>query len=341
MGLCDGVEGRRGQRGLLDAVSGSERWRASYPCPQYGRFHAGDEGFYTGPSATPTLDAEAGLLYTVSIDGDLNCWQAADGQRVWGLNLYDEFGAQQRPDVGGGLRDYGYTSAPLVHDDWVLVEAGGARGNLVALDRRTGEVAWFSQCKDLAGHSGGPVPIVVGEVPCAVVFTLSRLMVVRLDPEHQGETLASLDWQSYLGHNIPTPVVKDDCIVVTTGFNPVKTARLRVTLDGLEVLWERDNSYAKVGSPVILGDRVYFAWQKLYCLDYETGERVWAEGRYGEDASCLATADDYLIVYGHRVLTLVEGDGRSGGQYREAASVAVPTEATRGRTLPSRTGGWC
>ena len=50
------------------------------------------------------------------------------------------------------------TSAPLLHKDWLLVEVGDDEGNLMAFDKRTGKRLWSSECKDEAGHTGGPVP---------------------------------------------------------------------------------------------------------------------------------------------------------------------------------------
>ena len=139
-----------------DLATGQLRWIRSYEAPRYGRYHAGDEGSYSGPSATPEFDDETGLLYTLGIDGDLTCWDTArEGARVWGLNLYDDFGAKQRPDVGGGARDYGYTGAPMVVGEALLVEAGSPQGTLVALHRRTGERLWASEAIEEAGHTGG------------------------------------------------------------------------------------------------------------------------------------------------------------------------------------------
>lgn len=55
----------------LDAAIGKQVWRQSYPCPLYGRRHLGDESAYSGPTSTPEYDPDTGLLFTLSIDGDL------------------------------------------------------------------------------------------------------------------------------------------------------------------------------------------------------------------------------------------------------------------------------
>src|SRR3712207_1756411 len=79
-----------------------------------------------------------------------------EGAEVWSLNLYESYQVGQRPDVGRNTRrDYGYTTSPRVHGEWVIVEVGDDEGTLMALDKTTGERRWASQCRDEAGHTGG------------------------------------------------------------------------------------------------------------------------------------------------------------------------------------------
>ena len=130
----------------LDRNTGRELWRQSYASPRYGRFSMGDKAFYSGACSTPEYDSDSGLLFTLGIDGDLNVWDTrARGARVWNLNIYDKYGAQQRPEVAKRKRtqrDYGYTTSPLVMGNQVVVEVGGNTGNLVAFDKRTGREIW-------------------------------------------------------------------------------------------------------------------------------------------------------------------------------------------------------
>jgi outer membrane protein assembly factor BamB len=301
----------------LEAGTGQEIWRQRYPCPKYGRYHKGDENWYHGPSSTPAYDLDTGFLYTLSIDGDLNCWYArGDGGRFWTINLYDEYGVGRRPDVPGGLRDYGYTTSPLIYGDWVIVEVGDDEGSLMAFDKSTGRRQWTSECNDPAGHTGGLVPLTVEGLPCVAVLTLHRLLVVRLDAGHEGETLATYDWQTSTANNIATPAVAADCVVLSSGYNMSKTARLRIASNGVSKLWEA-RYFSKVCSPVIYNGHVYIAWQKLRCLDYATGELRWEGGAFGDDGSCLVTGDGRLIVFGNRRVALVETADRSPGFYAE------------------------
>src|SRR6516165_9607940 len=87
----------------LEASSGKKLWEVSYRCPEYGRHHKGDEGAYSGPTATPEFDSKTGYLYTLSNDGDLNCLDThKQGRRVWTTNLYATYGVPRRPEVGSG-----------------------------------------------------------------------------------------------------------------------------------------------------------------------------------------------------------------------------------------------
>ncbi|MGD9494833.1 MAG: PQQ-binding-like beta-propeller repeat protein [Armatimonadota bacterium] len=304
-----------------DAATGDLQWAQSYPAPKWGRHHAGDENQYHGPSSTPEFDAETGYLYTLSIDGDLNCWDTArEGERVWGMNLYDEFGAGRRPDVGGGVRDYGYTTSPLALGQWLIVEVGAPAGNLMAFDKRTGRRLWASGCADPAGHTGGPAPMTVEGIPCVAILTLHRLLVVRLDAGHEGETLAEYPWETQCANSIAGPAVYGDSVVLTSGYSQSRTVRVRVGSDGAELLWEARGRYSKVCTPVIHGERVYFAWQRLHCLDWQSGRPLWEGGRFGDDASMILTADERLIVLGNRRLALCETAARSPDRYTELAA---------------------
>ncbi len=310
---------REGREGVdcLDLDTGEVIWRADYPAPDYGRFHAYDEQMYRGPSAAPELDND-GRLYTLGIDGDLTCWDALSGDRLWARNLYDEFAVSQRPDAGGGVRDYGYTCAPLAWGRWLLVEAGSPQGSIIALDQATGRTRWTSTATDAAGHSGGIVPLTVEGVPCAAVLTLERLLVVRLDDLHQGETAVTYPWKTHYANSIATPTVHGDSVVLTSGYNQSRTVRVRLRLGSAELVWESPR-FSKVCSPVVHAGHVYFAWQRLWCLDWETGEERWNGGAFGDDASVIATSDDRLIVFGRRSLALCESAVRSPQSYTELA----------------------
>ncbi len=297
-------DGRRDNVYCVDAATGKDIWKVAYESPAYGRHSDGDKGFYAGPCSTPELDLSTSYLYTLGIDGDLHCWNTRQaGRKVWGLNLYQRYAAPMRPRVGrSGRRDYGYTSSPLVHGETLIVEVGatdakGPGGSLVGFDKRTGRQLWASEAKDPAGHNGGPLPITVEGVPCVAVLNHAGLLVVRLDAGREGRTVARHPWVTSFANNIASPTVHDDSVLVTSGYNQQKICRLRITLAGATKVWETD-LHSKVCSPVVYNGHVYWAWQDLYCLDWETGKLRWQhQGGFSDPGSCLVTGDGRLIVW--------------------------------------------
>jgi len=89
----------------------------------------------TGSTSPLVVDSR---LYTIGWEGNRDtvfCLDAAGGgKRVWGLNLYDTYTIGRRAKIGrSGQRDYGYTTAPLVRGDWLIVEVGAKEGTLTVL----------------------------------------------------------------------------------------------------------------------------------------------------------------------------------------------------------------
>ncbi len=329
---CLGWAGGKDHVLCLNLKTGQPVWRQEYDAPRYGRNAEGDQGLYSGPTSTPDFDAATGLLLTLGCDGELRAWNTQDGgQPVWRRQLYDDFDIPKRPRVGrSGRRDYGFTSSPLALGDELLVEVGATTGNLVAFDLRTGQTRWQSQNKSPAGHNGGPVPITVEGVACVAVHTFDGLHVARLDRGHEGQTVATHPWKTDFANNIATLTVAGDSVLLTSHYNHVRTARLRVTLAGAHVVWEAPVA-SKVCSPVVQGEHVYFAWDAVHCLDFATGKVVWRGGRTGDPGSCVGTSDARLIVWcGQGKLLLVESAARS------PASLTVLAE----REVLSETDAW-
>ncbi len=303
-----------------DSATGKLLWKQTYKCGLYGRHHAGDEGLYGGPSSTPEFDIETKRLYTLSVDGHLNCWDTqAEGKRVWGKNLYDEYQVGKRPKLTRApQRDYGYTTSPMVYKDWLLVEVGSTKsGSLIAFDKATGKQLWTSELKDEPGHCGGIALMTVNAIPCAVVLTQRNLAVIRLDAGHEGKTLGTFPWVTDFANTIASPAVHDDCVLITSAYNQNALVKLRVSKDGVKEVW-RQKSPSKVCTPVVYKGHIYVCWQRMQCLDWETGKTVWKGGAYGDPGSCIVTADEKVIVYGlSGRLALVETAAHADGKYVE------------------------
>ena len=338
-----GWEGNEDHVRCLDATTGKPCWSVSYKCPQHARFAVGDEDAYSGPTSTPEYDAATAYLYTLSCDGDLNCWDTQSaGKRIWGMNLYDRFHSGQRPASKlepDDLRDYGYTSAPYVQSDWAIIEVGSKEGSVMAFDTRSGERRWASEYCGPAGHTGGLVPMSVEGIPCLAVLTFNDLLVFRLDGKNAGKTVATYPWKSAWGNNVLTPSAQDNCVLISSRHTHNSVCKVKVTLHGATRLWEQPYS-SYVGSPVTDGDCVYMAGERLLCLDWETGKMVWGGGSYGYGGECIVTKDNKLIVWSNLgSATLVAGARESAQQYRQLARIHRVIGSSDAWPLPSFANG--
>ncbi|MDA0834510.1 MAG: PQQ-binding-like beta-propeller repeat protein [Planctomycetota bacterium] len=319
-----GWENGRDRVVCLDAATGEELWHEEYRCPQYGRVATGDEGLYGGPTATPEFDVATETLFTMSTDGDVIAWKTDDNQRMlWKENLYDAYKVRQRPKITrtGGLRDYGYTTAPLIFGEHLLVEVGDNTGNLSAFDKKSGKRLWTSVTKDPAGHTGGAALIDVEGVTCLAVLTAHHLVVTRLDVGNEGEIVGRYEWKTDFANNIASPAAFESSVLITSAYNKNAITRLDVTLKGIKQRWEQPFP-SKVCTPVIHNGHIYYAWRRLRCLDWETGTERWEGGDFGEAGSCIVTGDDRLITYGKTgLLVLTETASRSPASYKELARI--------------------
>jgi len=311
----------------FEARTGRVLWRQTYSCRYQGRVRNGDLGQYGGPSATPVLDAAGGRLFTLSTDGDLRAWSLRDrGRPLWHVNLYDTFRMPARPHVcGRSPNDYGCTSAPLLLNGDLLVEAGAPDGLVLAFDPATGARRWSSQARDPAGHTGGIVPFRAPTGDALAVLSLTNLVVIRLDAGHRGETLARQEWRTDFACNIPSPAAGDGRLLLTSGYNHKTTAAFDLGADGaLRPAWETRDAHAVVTTPVVRRGRVYVLGGTLACLDLATGRLLWRGGAFGH-GSLLATADDKLLAFGNGRLALVDiGPGVSAYTELARADKIVP-----------------
>ena len=288
----------------LDTASGKQLWRQSYPSPGYGRQARGDQGFYRGATSTPEFDPDTGFLYTLSCDGELSAWNTRDGgSRVWKLNLYDQFDIPRRPQITSRkntLRDYGYTSSPMVWGDVLIVETGDRKGgNVKGFDKRTGLLIWSSQNRDPAGHSGGFAPMTIDGVRCVAVATSWNALVVRIDGKSAGQTVAEFPWKTDFSNTIAGIAAEGEDLLISSRYNQMAMVRVRITLrSGAKEVW-RNRYPTGVCTPVIHRGKIYFANKGIHCVDFETGNLIWEGGKIGDAGSCYVTGDEKLVVWGN------------------------------------------
>jgi outer membrane protein assembly factor BamB len=152
------------------------------------------------------------------------------------------------------------------------------------------------------------------------VLTLSELLVMRLDGENRGKTVATFPWGTEWANNILTPTICGDSLLISAWHTHHAIARVRISLkEGAKQVWKSDYA-SHTGSPIVHKDRVYLAGEKLVCLNASDGKLVWEGGKFKDGGSLLLTKDERLIALGSNgSLALIEAATRSPGEYRELA----------------------
>jgi outer membrane protein assembly factor BamB len=302
----------------LDRATGRKLWEY-----QNGRRFTNDRG--DGPRGTPTVDGDR--LYVLGGSGDLTCLDAASGTRIWTVNLVQKF---------GGVNPYwGYSESPLIVGDRLVVNAGGSRASIVAINKANGATLW-QQHSDGAGYSS-PMLLRTGSLQQVIFFTDSRTLAV---DARDGRLLWSYTKAANGTANIATPIVRGTRVFVSSDYG-TGAALLEVRAAGNiatanEVYFTRDmrNHHA---SSVLVGDHLYgFSSSILTALAFDTGAMAWRDRSVGKGS--LVVGDGRLYLYSENgVVGLAEP---SPAGYREHGRFTIPEQSGRPTwSHPILTGG--
>jgi outer membrane protein assembly factor BamB len=130
------------------------------------------------------------------------------------------------------------------------------------------------------------------------ILVVSASRVVGLSPE-DGSLLWSYPWDTEGGINVSQPIVVDsNRFFISSGYRK-GAALVKVERNGntftASTVWENNNMKNKFNSSVLHNGYVYGLDEGiLTCLDVNTGERKWKDGRYGYGQVLLANG--HLIV---------------------------------------------
>ena len=244
-----------------------------------------------GPRSTPTWDQ--GRIYALGATGELRCLDANTGAVVWGKNILSDNQARNLP--------WAMAASPLIVDDKVIVLPGGANGkSVVAYNKMTGAPVW----KVLDDPQAYVSPMLVDLAGRRQIVVVSASRVVGLTPEN-GSLLWSYGWDTDMGINVSQPIMVDqNRFFISSGYGK-GAALVEVKGSGnsytATTIWENNNMKNKFNSSVLHNGYVYGLDEGiLVCLDVNTGERKWKEGRYGYG--------QVLLAGGHLIITSDQGE---------------------------------
>jgi len=207
---------------------------------------------YPGTRATPTIDD--GFVYDVSPLGEITCFDAQTGRKIWDRNPLKEYEAPTEPWLLG--------NSVIIERDNVIYPLGGPKHIAIALDKKTGKTVWE------APPVAQPRGVVVGSTTpysfdfegIRVVTVLSIATVEGLDAK-TGKNLFSIPFRNNSRTNCTMPIYHEGHLFLTTGYGfGARLFRLTKNADGTlrpAEVWAEQRFDNQHGGVVLVDDHVY------------------------------------------------------------------------------------
>lgn len=221
--------------------------------------------------ASPTpLFADGKLFVHFGHDGTA-CLDAGTGRVDW-----TQESLRYPPVHGNG-------GSPILVGDKLIFSCDAAKDPfVVALDRRSGKVAWKTPRQvEVSRTFSFSTPLAIEVNGRIQVISPGSGAVISYDPD-SGEEIWRFDYDE--GYSVvPRPVFAHGLVYVCSGFNRAILYAVRPDGEGdvteSHLAWEFSKAVPKESSPIVVDDLIYFNDDKgvASCLDARTGEVHWQE----------------------------------------------------------------
>lgn len=278
----------------LDANTGKELWAVPLGKATYDR-QGGD-----GPRSTPAV--AGGRVYFLGAYQVLTCLDAETGKQIWQHDIVSEF--------SGRIIKWNSAASPLLGDDLVFVNGGGAGQALLAFDQTDGKLVWKGE-DDAPTHSS-PVLATIHGVAQVIFYTQKGLVSV---VPKTGQVL----WRFAFPHqtsSASSPIVWSNIVYCSAAYG-VGAGACQVTRDGGSLiateLWRKKGELQNHWtSPVCQDGFIYGIYGRgqqqgapLKCVDIRTGEEKWSRDGFGGGGATILVAGNVLVQCDRGPLVLV------------------------------------
>lgn len=246
-------------------------------------------GSQPGSRGTPTI--EGNRLYHESPLGDVVCLDAASGQKIWGLNVLETFGAE---NITWALAE-----SLLIDGDRLICSPGGPQTAVVALDKRTGQTVWKSPSVD-GDRAGYASPMLAVHQGLRMILTMTSKHAIGVNAD-TGELLWQFKHVTPWDENIFTPIFQDGRVFISTGHR-VGSVMLKVNVQGKKASvqegWRSTDLDNHHGGTILLDGYLYGSlWSSGWaCLDWQSGRTRYSSRGVGKGS--LTYADGMLYTLG-------------------------------------------
>jgi outer membrane protein assembly factor BamB len=268
----------------FEAETGKTLWSHSYASDLGSKFYEG------GPGSTPTVDGSR--VYALSKWGDLFCFEIDSGKIQWQRQLVH--------DEGFRLPDWGFSGSPFVFGDLLILNVGGAG---MAVNKVTGENVWVSDDAE-AGYST-PYPFTHKGRTILAFGTGDGYVAVN---PTDGNIAWKIPWHTRYGVNAADPIVVGNEILVASGYGK-GAALFEISGDEPKEVWMNRKLRSQQNATLLIDGYLYGfdgdagSRANLKCVDWKTGEEIWASEILGYGA--LTAANGKLIALGAKGILMV------------------------------------
>lgn len=284
-----------------------------------------DTNKYPSTRGTPTIDN--GFVYDISALGEIACFNAQTGEKIWNRNIVKHYSVERPPY-------WLFGNAVLIEGDAVISPLGGPKHIAIALNKRTGEPLWESPpvANPLGATASYATPYAFDFEGIRVVVVMSEVTAEGVDAK-TGKALFSIPWRNDRTTNCTMPIYRDGCLFITTGYNfGAKLFRLAKNTDGTitpnEVWFEKqfENHH---GGILLIGDYVYGSThqrQRWGSINFANGELGYLERvrGIGQGALCYADGLIYALSEDDQTVLLVQPEPK---EFIELSRFELPNEA--------------
>lgn len=288
----------------LDTETGVRLWEQAYPAP--GKLDYGNS-----PRAAPLISDP--YVYTLGAFGHLHCISLDTGKPVWSKHLVD--------DLGGIRPDWGYTASPLIVDGKLILQPGGDQNAIVALDSESGEVVWATPGRKGAYAS----PIVRQHSGMQQILNYDFLAMNAWDA-----ATGKLLWEEIppadSDFNVPTPVLFDDQLILTSENNATRLFEFDPQTSQPKLRFKFEELAGDTHSPVRLGRFLAGVHEDLFLLDVDHGLQLFTkftDPLLTSYTTLIACHDRLLVCCENGTLILLQ---LSGGELVELGRISTQSE---------------
>jgi outer membrane protein assembly factor BamB len=232
---------------------------------------------YPGTRGTPTIDGD--FVYDVSAIGNVTCYDAKTGEKIWTRNLWQEYDAP--------MPTWCFGHSVIIDGDNVISLVGGAKTIAVAMNKRTGETVWEAAPATGGAPAGYTTPYIFEFEGIRVVVVMSNVSVLGLDPA-TGKTLFSIPWSNARNVHCTMPIYHHGHLFLSTGYDggSARLFKLTKNADGTMTpteVWVEPRFNNHHGGVILVGDHVYGTnhdgdWCSINFMTGEVGYRSRAAG---------------------------------------------------------------